>query len=163
MLTHIVIDSPVGRLKLVADRSSLLAVLWPNDGPSRVKSDETCEDLHHPILREAERQLSEYFGRKRKTFELPMRFIGTAFQTRVWQHLLTIPYGQTRSYGHLAAALGMGAAARAVGRANSKNPLSIIVPCHRVVGVSGKLTGFAGGLETKATLLELESATSNLP
>jgi methylated-DNA-[protein]-cysteine S-methyltransferase len=116
------------------------------------------EDLHHPILCEAERQLTEYFKGERTTFQLLLQFRGTEFQKRVWQQLLQIPYGQTRSYIHLARAIGSGSASRAVGFANSKNPLSIIVPCHRVVGASGKLTGFAGGIETKAALLELEGA-----
>lgn len=163
MLRHKCMDSPVGRLKLVADESSLVAVLWPNDGPSRVKLDVTCEDLRHPILRDAERQLTEYFKGERTAFELPLSLRGTVFQQRVWQELLRIPYGQTRSYGRLAVALGNRSASRAVGLANRKNPVSIIVPCHRVIGASGKLTGFAGGLKTKAKLLELEGATSNLP
>jgi methylated-DNA-[protein]-cysteine S-methyltransferase len=115
------------------------------------------EDVHHPVLAEAERQLTQYFRGERRTFQLPIRLRGTAFQQRVWQHLLSIPYGQTRSYGQLAVAIGKGSASRAVGLANSKNPLSIIVPCHRVIGASGALTGFAGGLETKARLLTLEA------
>ena len=163
MLTHRFMDSPVGRLKLVADESSLVAVLWPNDGPSRVKLNGTREDRHYPILREAERQLAEYFKGERTAFELPLSLRGTVFQQRVWQQLLRIPYGQTRSYGRLAVELGNESASRAVGLANRQNPLSIIVPCHRVIGASGKLTGFAGGLETKAKLLELEGATSSLP
>ena len=138
-------------------------MLWPNDGSSRVKLDRTREDLLHPILRDAERQLTEYFKGERTAFELPLSLRGTVFQQRVWQQLLRIPYGQTRSYGRLAVELGNGNASRAVGLANRKNPLSIIVPCHLVIGASGKLTGFAGGLETKAKLLELEGATSNLP
>jgi len=116
------------------------------------------EDRHHPVLAEAERQLAEYFKGERTMFDLPLQFRGTAFQKRVWQQLLRIPYGQTRSYGQLALAMGNGSASRAVGLANSRNPLSIIVPCHRVIGASGKLTGFAGGLETKAKLLDLEGA-----
>lgn len=163
MLTHRFTNSPVGRLKLVADESSLVAVLWPNDGPSRVQLDGTRENLHHPILREADRQLTEYFQGERTAFELPLSLRGTAFQRRVWQQLLRIPYGQTRSYGRLAAEIGNASAWRAVGLANRYNPLSIIVPCHRVIGASGKLTGFAGGLEAKAKLLELEGATSHLP
>jgi methylated-DNA-[protein]-cysteine S-methyltransferase len=116
------------------------------------------EALHHPILCETEHQLTEYFNGKRTTFELPIHLRGTPFQKRVWQQLLRIPYGCTRSYGHLAVAIGNGFASRAVGLANSKNPLSIIVPCHRVIGASGKLTGFAGGLEIKERLLKLEGA-----
>jgi len=151
-------DSTIGRLKLVADDASLVAVLWPNDNPTRVKLGTMVEDLHHPILCEAQRQLTEYFTGERTSFELPLHFHGTAFQKRVWQQLLEIPYGRTRSYGHLAKAIGNGSASRAVGLANRTNPISIIVPCHRVIGASGKLTGYAGGLETKARLLELEGA-----
>lgn len=158
MLFYKHMDSPVGRLKLVADESSLVAVLWPNDRPTRIKLSDMHEELHHPVLREAERQLTEYFEGTRTIFDLPLRFRGTAFQQRVWQQLLCIPYGRTRSYGHLALEIGNGSAARAVGHANSKNPLSIVVPCHRVIGASGKLTGFAGGMETKARLLKLEGA-----
>src|SRR5262245_47640480 len=157
MLSYTRMDSPVGQLKLVADESSLIAVLWPNDKPLRINLDEMWEDPHHPVLGEAERQLTEYFKGERTTFELPIRLCGTAFQKQVWQELRRIPYGHTRSYGQLAIAIGNGLASRAVGLANSKNPLSIIVPCHRVIGTSGKLTGFAGGLETKARLLALEA------
>ena len=157
MLSYTHMDSPVGRLKLVADESSLIAVLWPNDRPLRINLDEMWEDRHHPVLGESERQLAEYFKGERTTFELPLHLRGTAFQKQVWQELQRIPYGQTWTYGRLALAIGNGSASRAVGSANSKNPLSIIVPCHRVIGASGKLTGFAGGLETKARLLALES------
>ena len=163
MMYHKRMNSPVGRLTLVADDTSLVAVLWPNDNPSRVKLGAMSEDLHHPILCEAERQLDEYFKGERTSFELPLHFHGTAFQKRVWQELLEIPYGQTRSYGHLAKAIGNGSASRAVGHANRRNPISIIVPCHRVIGASGKLTGYAGGLETKARLLTLEGALKEAP
>jgi methylated-DNA-[protein]-cysteine S-methyltransferase len=151
-------NSPVGSLTLVAEDTSLIAVLWPNETLNRIELEVMREDLHHPILREAERQLKEYFKGERRTFHLPLRFRGTEFQKRVWRQLLRIPYGETRSYGHLARAIGNGAASRAVGAANRQNPLSIVVPCHRVIGASGKLTGFAGGLETKAALLKLEGA-----
>jgi methylated-DNA-[protein]-cysteine S-methyltransferase len=160
MLSYKHMDSPVGRLKLVAEGSSLIAVLWPNDRPHRIKLDEMREDLHHHVLGEAECQLMEYFAGERTTFQLPIHLRGTPFQKRVWQQLLSIPYGHTRSYSHLAVAIGNGSASRAVGLANSKNPLSIIVPCHRVIGASGKLTGFAGGLETKSRLLKLEGTRS---
>ncbi|HJT20674.1 MAG TPA: methylated-DNA--[protein]-cysteine S-methyltransferase [Nitrospira sp.] len=158
MLSYRYMESAVGRLKLVADGSSLVAVLWPNDKPSRVKLDEMREDLHHPVLREAERQLAEYFNGERRTFDLPLHPRGTAFQQRVWRQLQRIPYGRTQSYGHLASAIGRGSASRAVGMANSRNPLSIVVPCHRVIGASGHLTGFAGGIEIKLKLLKLENA-----
>ena len=118
------------------------------------------EESRHPVLIETERQLAQYFGGERRTFQLPIYFHGTPFQKRVWRQLLRIPYGQTRSYGHVAVAVGNGSAARAVGLAAGKNPLSIIVACHRVVGARGSLTGFAGGLETKARLLELEAVVA---
>ena len=133
-------------------------MLWPNDRPLRITLDEMREDHHHRVLAAAERQLTQYFKGERTAFDVPIRLNGTDFQTRVWQQLLRIPYGHTRSYGELAAAIGNASASRAVGLANSKNPLSIIVPCHRVIGASGRLTGFAGGLETKAKLLDLERA-----
>ncbi|HKT34701.1 MAG TPA: methylated-DNA--[protein]-cysteine S-methyltransferase [Nitrospira sp.] len=158
MLSCKFMDSPIGRLKLVGNDAGLIAVLWPDDRPLRVKLDETREDRHHPILCQAECQLAEYFKGERTTFGVPMQLRGTVFQQRVWQQLLRIPYGETRSYGHLAAAIGNGSASRAVGLANSRNPLSIIVPCHRVIGASGQLTGFAGGLKTKEILLGLEAA-----
>jgi methylated-DNA-[protein]-cysteine S-methyltransferase len=107
--------------------------------------------------------LTEYFRGKRTTFELPIHFLGTAFQQRVWRQLLSIPYGQTRSYGQVARAIGNPSSFRAVGAANGKNPLSIVVPCHRVIGASGELTGFGGGLDVKAALLDLEGASSHFP
>jgi methylated-DNA-[protein]-cysteine S-methyltransferase len=114
------------------------------------------ENQDHPILLETERQLEEYFRGRRKAFALKLHLKGTTFQNSVWQALLGIPFGETRSYGQLARQLGNPRAMRAVGAANTRNPISIVVPCHRVIGASGKLTGFAGGLETKAHLLALE-------
>ena len=107
---------------------------------------------------QAERELSEYFAGKRKVFLVALDFIGTEFQKKVWQAMIAIPFGETRSYGHLARQIGNNKASRAVGAANGKNPISIIGPCHRVIGASGKLTGFAGGIPTKKYLLSLESA-----
>jgi methylated-DNA-[protein]-cysteine S-methyltransferase len=114
------------------------------------------EDADHPILSETSAQLADYFGGLRKTFDLPLAATGTAFQRRVWQTLTTIAYADTWSYSQLAVAIGNPQAARAVGLANSKNPISIIVPCHRVVAQDGKLTGYAGGMSRKAYLLQLE-------
>jgi methylated-DNA-[protein]-cysteine S-methyltransferase len=108
------------------------------------------------MLLEAERQLNDYFSGKRKSFTLKLDFKGTEFQKKVWEALLTIPFGETRSYGQIAKQIKKPAAVRAVGAANGKNPISIIAPCHRVIGSRGKLTGFAGGLEAKAFLLSLE-------
>jgi methylated-DNA-[protein]-cysteine S-methyltransferase len=163
MLSYTHMESPVGRLKLVASGQKLIAVLWPDDGPLRIRLGEMREGSGHPVLVETERQLAQYFRGERRRFELPIHFHGTAFQHRVWRQLLRIPYGETRSYGHLAVAIGNRLAARAVGLANRKNPLSIIVPCHRVIGASGLLTGFAGGVGTKARLLEFEAVMVAAP
>lgn len=151
------VDSPVGALKLVASDAGLAAILWPNDDPHRVRLGTPIEAPRHPVLVATERQLREYFAGTRKTFSLPLDFAGTEFQRNVWGALLTIPYGETRSYGEIARQIGKPAAVRAVGAANGRNPLSIVAPCHRVVGSRGKLTGFAGGLWTKAFLLALEA------
>jgi len=149
--------SPVGRLTLVASDYGLAAVLWEKDNPKRVPLAIAAKEAEHPVLREAERQLQDYFAGRRTSFDLPLDFHGTDFQKRVWAQLLAIPFGQTRSYGEIAKALGNPGASRAVGAANGRNPISIIAPCHRVIGASGKLTGFAGGLEAKAHLLALET------
>ena len=150
------IESPVGKLKLVASDKGLVAILWDHDRPRRVCLSELVTNEQHPVLVETERQLGEYFARKRKTFSVVLDMRGTRFQKGVWEALLAIPFGETRSYGQLAKQLGNPRATRAVGAANGRNPVSIIVPCHRVIGSSGKLTGFAGGLEAKAHLLRLE-------
>jgi len=112
--------------------------------------------LETPLIRKAAAQLDEYFKGKRKTFDLPLALHGTAFQTRVWEALQNIPYGQTVSYGQIAAAAGNPKACRAAGMANNRNPVTIIIPCHRVIGSDGSLTGYAGGLELKQKLLLLE-------
>ncbi|HEX8984980.1 MAG TPA: methylated-DNA--[protein]-cysteine S-methyltransferase [Bryobacteraceae bacterium] len=114
----------------------------------------------HPLIDEAVRQLEEYFARRRRRFDLPLDLRGTGFQTRVWKALLEIPYGETRSYGELASKLGMPGAARALGAANGSNPVAIVVPCHRVIGSGGRLTGYGGGLDRKKFLLDLESGAS---
>jgi len=155
-LAYKIMESPVGKLKLVASDKGLVAVLWENDSPRRVRVSELVPSEQHPVLVEAERQLGEYFAGSRKTFSIALDIRGTPFQKNVWEALLAIPFGETRSYGQLAKQLGNPRATRAVGAANGRNPVSIIVPCHRVIGSSGKLTGFAGGLETKAHLLSLE-------
>jgi methylated-DNA-[protein]-cysteine S-methyltransferase len=151
-----VIESPVGKLKLVASEKGLVAILWEKDRPNRVRLGELIEGELNPVLVETERQLSEYFAGKRKAFSVALDMRGTRFQRDVWEALLAIPFGETRSYGQLAKQLGNPRAMRAVGAANGRNPVSIIVPCHRVIGSSGKLTGFAGGLDVKARLLSLE-------
>ena len=150
--------SPVGRLQLVASDAGLAAILWQNDRPNRVVLDLETEDSSHPVLRETERQLGEYFAGRRNRFDLPLDPVGTAFQRKVWRALLTIPFGETRSYQQIATQVGHPKAVRAVGAANGRNPVSIVAPCHRVVGSTGTLTGFAGGLDAKARLLALEGA-----
>ena len=155
--------SPVGRLKLIASDHGLAAILWENDDPKRVRLSPLAEDGSHPVLLETERQLNDYFAGKRQTFSLRFACVGTEFQKEVWAALTTIPFGETRSYAQIARQIGRPKAVRAVGAANGKNPLSIVVPCHRVIGSNGKLTGFAGGLETKAALLKLESGKADLP
>jgi len=151
--------SPVGKLTLVASANALVGVLWEK-GPNRARHDGQRFDRHHPILVEAERQLTEYFAGKRSQFELPLEPRGTEFQKKVWGSLRRIPFGTTRSYMEIARAIGSPRACRAVGSATGKNPLPIVVPCHRVVGANGALTGFGGGLETKSKLLALEARAS---
>ncbi len=153
-----VIDSPVGKLKLVASPKGLSAILWENDDPKRVRLGDMNEDDSNPFLQTTQAELTEYFAGKRRDFSVPLDFLGTEFQKKVWTALLTIPYGKTKSYAEIALQIGNPKAVRAVGAANGKNPISIIAPCHRVIGSSGALTGFAGGLTNKAFLLELEGA-----
>lgn len=152
------IKTPVGRLTLVGSDAGLAAVLWENDKPGRVKLNIVGEAPRHPVLVEAERQLKEYFAGDRSRFDLKLDFAGTDFQKKVWKALLTIPFGQTRSYAQIARQIGKPTAMRAVGAANGRNPISIIAPCHRVVGADGSMTGFAGGIPVKEKLLALEAA-----
>jgi methylated-DNA-[protein]-cysteine S-methyltransferase len=149
------LPSPVGILTLVASDAGLAAILWENDDPKRVRLNHSPGD--NAVLRETERQLREYFAGTRTAFTLTLDFTGTDFQKSVWQALLTIPFGETRSYAQIARQIGNPKAVRAVGAANGKNPISIVAPCHRVLGANGTLTGFAGGLEAKAHLLGLEA------
>jgi len=155
--------SPVGYLKLVATDKGLAAVLWENENPTRVPLSPLIDNKTHPVLLETERQLQEYFAGKRTSFSIKLDPVGTEFQNKVWRALSEIPFGETRSYGQIAKRIGNANAMRAVGAANGKNPISIIVPCHRVIGASGKLTGFAGGLKIKAQLLALETNTGLIP
>lgn len=152
------IQSPVGLLGIVADSDSLLAVIWSATQPEEYQSlvNELTLSKKNPIIQNTILQLEEYFKGERKVFDLPVKFLGSDFQKRAWQELVKIPYGETISYGEQAVCMGDKNSSRAVGGANSKNPISIIVPCHRVIGKSGKLTGFAGGLDKKQFLLDLE-------
>lgn len=158
MLHCSALPSPVGTLTLVSEETALVALLWENDRPGRVPLEVMAEGRGHPVLAAAAAQLGEYFAGARTAFDLPLAPRGTAFQRAVWGELAAIPYGETRSYADIARALGQPSATRAVGAANGRNPLSIVVPCHRVVGSDGGLTGFAGGVEGKRWLLAHEGA-----
>lgn len=152
------LDTPVGRLTLVASPVGLRAVLWERDD-GRVPVTEPVHDAEpgeHPVLALAAAQLLEYFAGERTAFDVPLDPRGTPFQRAVWDVLRTIPHGRTMTYGQQAARLGDPNKARAVGAANGRNPISIIVPCHRVIGAGGALTGFAGGIEVKSWLLAHE-------
>ncbi|MFI8533327.1 methylated-DNA--[protein]-cysteine S-methyltransferase [Streptomyces aquilus] len=154
MKQHTVLDSPYGPLTLVATDGTL-SNLYMTDQRHR-PAQETFGVRDDRPFGEAIDQLEAYFASELKEFTLELHLHGTPFQRRVWEQLLRIPYGETRSYGDLAAALGNPGASRAVGLANGKNPVSIIVPCHRVVGSNGSLTGYGGGLERKQRLLDFE-------
>ena len=156
ILFYKIIISPVGGLQLIVSDKGLLAVLPKNH--FRDASDELMKNNNHPILLNVEKQLEEYFSGKRKEFDIKLDMQGTVFQINSWRQLQKIPYGETISYGQQAERIGDAKKARAVGAANGRNPLLIIVPCHRVIGASGALTGFGGGLPMKQKLLELEKA-----
>ena len=151
------IPSEVGKLKLVANEQALVAILWENQKPNRIKLGDRLENEHHPIIAKTEKQLREYFSKKRRSFDIPMELHGTDFQKAVWEELKKIPFGSTLSYGQIAKNMNHPKAVRAIGGAIGKNPISIIIPCHRVIGSDGSLTGFAGGLGLKAALLKLET------
>lgn len=155
-LSYKFVESPIGKLKLVASEQGLVGILWENDRPGRIRLEELVEDPKHPVLVQTENELKEYFAGQLREFTVPLDMRGTPFQKEVWEALLGIPFGETRTYGQLAVQLGNPRATRAVGAANGRNPVAIIAPCHRVIGSTGKLTGFAGGLGAKAHLLELE-------
>jgi len=150
------VNSPVGPLRIIASDNGVRAVLWPTDQPRRVPLADVERNDEHPVLVAASQQLEEYFAGERQDFDLPLDPAGTDFQQSAWMALRSIPYGSTVSYGEQAAQMGDKRKARAVGAANGRNPISIIVPCHRVVGSNGSLTGFAGGIETKDWLLTHE-------
>ncbi|MEU4134119.1 methylated-DNA--[protein]-cysteine S-methyltransferase [Streptomyces wuyuanensis] len=152
--THTVTDSPYGPLTLVAT-DSLLSGLYMSEQRHR-PGEETFGDPDPRPFREVIRQLDAYFAGELREFDLPLHLAGTPFQRTVWAQLLLIPYGETRTYGELAGALGNPGASRAVGLANGRNPVGIIVPCHRVIGASGSLTGYGGGLDRKQRLLAFE-------
>ena len=152
------IDSPVGELRIIAGECGLRAILWGAEDAARIAALDEGDlvEGRTPLLDTAVTQLQEYFAGTRRDFDLPLDPAGTPFQQSAWMVLRTIPYGQTISYGQQARRLGDPNKARAVGAANGKNPLSIVVPCHRVIGSSGQLTGFAAGLDVKSWLLDHE-------
>lgn len=185
-VSRAVIDSPLGPLTLLASGGALTGLyldgrapvpaeavrkVGNHDAPVPAQAEREANDQHAPVpaeaereandqdalvLAEAERQLEEYFAGRRRSFDLPLALEGTAFQRRVWEALLNVGYGETVTYGQLADQLGQPTAARAVGLANGRNPVSIIVPCHRVIGSNGSLTGYGGGISNKQRLLDLE-------
>lgn len=156
-LQYQLIDSPVGPLYLLSNGSQLLQIAFGAAEPAA-----GAVERGDPVLRRAAAQLREYFAGRRRTFELPLAPLGTDFQRAVWRALAEIPWGETRSYGDIARSIGRPRAVRAVGAANGRNPLPIVVPCHRVVGSDGALTGFAGGLTVKRQLLALEGSLIGL-
>lgn len=154
------IDSPIGALHLVASDSGLRRISWPHE--VHTEHDGLGPDDAHPVLVDAAQQLAEYFAGDRREFDLPLDLDGTDFQRQAWLALADVPYGETVSYGEQAERIGRPGASRAVGAANAKNPVPIVLPCHRVVGADGSLTGFAGGLELKRKLLAHERSQQSL-
>jgi len=163
-LSRTTMSSPVGELTLIAGPGGLRAVLWPNelDEPDRLPLSEDGDRAAATVLRRTIIQLGEYFAGDRQEFDLPLDPVGTEFQQSAWLQLQLIPYGATISYGEQARRLGDVRKSRAVGAANGRNPISIIVPCHRVIGANGSLTGFAAGIEAKSWLLRHEQGTLTL-
>lgn len=158
MTRYRIIDSPIGPLTIAGRDRAVTHLLMADHSHPPDRSGWRRDDT---AFTEAVAQLAEYFAGERVDFDLDFELVGTDFQRRVWAALLTIPYGQTRSYGQIAAQIGAPSASRAVGLANGRNPISIIVPCHRVIGASGGLTGYGGGLQRKRALLDLERQHSH--
>lgn len=151
--------SPIGPLTLVGSDAGLRAILWPDERVGRVRLPATTTKDDQAVLVAASTQLDQYFAGTLRRFDLPLDLSGTVFQVKAWRALADIPFGQTTSYAEQARRVGHPTAVRAIGSANGRNPLSIVLPCHRVVATSGALTGFAGGLEIKRWLLDFEAAT----
>ena len=156
MTHYTVIESPIGKLSLTADGAQLTSINFARDDDRAAIDEAWVRDDAHPVLVQARAQLDEYFAGSRTEFDLPLAPVGTAFQQAVWQALLLVPFGATSTYGQLAADLGRPTGGRAVGSAVGSNPIPIVIPCHRIIGKDGSLTGFAGGLPRKTTLLRLE-------
>ncbi|MDR1496217.1 MAG: methylated-DNA--[protein]-cysteine S-methyltransferase [Clostridiales Family XIII bacterium] len=147
-------DSPVGRIGVASDGESVTHLFFTKQRSEGLFAE--FRERETPLIRGAIKQLREYFDGKRRDFDLPLAASGTAFQCSVWDALCRIPYGETRSYAEIAREVGRPKAFRAIGMANNRNPIAIIIPCHRVVGADGSLTGFGGGMDAKAWLLGLE-------
>ena len=156
MTSYNIIKTPMGDLILVANDSELTGIYFPGCDHVPAEHKDWKRDARHPVLRQAKEQLDEYFAGARTEFSLPMRFAGTDFQERVWRQIARIPHGKTLSYADLARKAGKPRAIRAAGSNTGRNPLSIVIPCHRVVGTNGGFGGYAGGLDRKRYLLELE-------
>jgi methylated-DNA-[protein]-cysteine S-methyltransferase len=156
MKRYLKIESPIGLLGLVADQESLTNILWPSDINDFVAKHSPEEVKKDQFLEEVQKQLDQYFLKRRKVFDIPLSLQGTEFQKNTWQALQTIPYGETKSYQEIAMCLNNPNGVRAVGGANSKNPIAIIIPCHRVIEKNGQLGGYTGGIATKKFLLDLE-------
>ena len=167
MKNYCFFDYPIGRICISSDEDKISGLYLPGDNipeefaekRSKKSADSgtlTSEEIVSTVILEADSQLTEYFEGTRKEFNLPLKMTGTDFQKSVWEALLTIPYGETRSYKEIAVQIGNEKACRAVGMANNRNPIAIIVPCHRVIGHNGTLVGYGGGLELKQRLLDLE-------
>lgn len=153
-------NSPVGKLTIITSSQGLHAILWDNlSCETTISSLKKCENEKTALA--TKKQLEEYFQKKRQQFDLPLVINSTSFQMQAWQQLLKIPYGTTFSYAEQAEKMGDRKKARAVGMANGRNPISIVIPCHRVIGSNGKLVGFGGGMENKTYLLELEKMGCN--
>ncbi|MEA3468933.1 MAG: methylated-DNA--[protein]-cysteine S-methyltransferase [Thermodesulfobacteriota bacterium] len=150
-------SSPIGCIHIVADDNSLRSITFDCNWESVNKTVDDIKPEHNAITKQTQFQLQKYLAGERTKFDLPIGFRGTEFQQQAWQALLSIPYGKTCSYSEQAQLIGNPRAVRAVGRANGMNPIAIVVPCHRVIGKSGKLTGYAGGLDIKQFLLDLEA------
>lgn len=157
---YTLMQSPLGQMQLISDGAALTGLFTNEHKNGPHPGEDWVRDDNHALLTEARRQIAAYFAGQRKTFDLPLSPRGTEFQRRVWDALGGIPYGTTISYGELARRIGDPKAFRAVGLANGSNPISIIVPCHRVIGANGKLTGYGGGIERKKALLELEAPST---
>ena len=158
--THTVVPSPIGPLTVVRDEDGALVRLAMS--PPRALEADALGERADAGFEDVARQLAEYFAGERTVFSLPLRPVGSPFELAVWDQLTRIPYGETRSYGHVASAVGEPGGAQAVGAANGRNPIAIVVPCHRVIGADGRLVGFGGGLPRKRFLLDLEQRADRL-